>query len=200
MYMWVSVTVFFFPPYNVNRVFRVIKNLTSASDLVWDILISWVFLDYFREQEEMFIFILYRWCVHHTHPLYSLVILVFKWKMSRELWVCSWLPCRIYVTSAAQEGGARAFPAAWRRQTYVAAKSSGQKSLFIEREGERGPYTSLCSMSSVPVSLTATTHLLQYIISLWLQPRGAKWQFWFTLDIWTYSKSINRHHSPESFK
>lgn len=52
------------------------------------------------------------------------------------------------MTSAAQEGGARAFPAAWRRQTYVAAKSCGQKSLFIEREGEKEEHTPVCVPSS----------------------------------------------------
>lgn len=57
--------------------------------------------------------------------------------MTRELCVCSWSPCRIYVTSAVQEGGARALPAAWRRPTYVAAKSRGQKSLFIEGQREK---------------------------------------------------------------
>lgn len=64
-----------------------------------------------------------------------MTVCVSKWQMTSR-----WSPCRIYVTSVAQEGGARALPAAWRRQTYVAAKSRGQKSLFIEgqRERERG--------------------------------------------------------------
>lgn len=103
---------------------------------------------------------------------YSTVIPVSEWKMARELCVRCLLPCRIGVTSAAQEGGARAFPAAWRGQTYVAAKSRGQKSLF----------TGGTKHHFLLRILTATTHLPRHMISLWLWSVWAKWHLLFPLD------------------
>lgn len=152
----------------VNLANRIAGTIAQNSITQWFLLI---FLS--QMQEELPCEFAY-WFNLAPHHLSSIIISVFRWKMARVLCVCSWLPCRIYVTSAAQEGGARAFPAARRRQTYVAAKSCGQKSLFIAGERDRGmPYTAPCSISSVLISLT--THLPQYIISLWLQPLGAKW-------------------------
>lgn len=69
--------------------------------------------------------------------LHATYTVLFCDKCHREPCVRPWSTCRIYVTSAAQEDGARALPAARRRQTYVAAKRCGQKSLFIEGQRER---------------------------------------------------------------
>lgn len=134
-------------------------------------------------------------------------MLVFKWKMAKELCVCSWLPCRIYVTSAAQEGDTRAFPAARRRQTYVAAKSRGQKSLFIEGQIERGgrgwlqfshvtratihhlcvPYLQL-SFHSLPQHIYRNTSF--HCGCSPFEP--SDFNLLFPLDCWMLSKSINR--------
>lgn len=82
---------------------------------------------------------------------------MFRWKMSRESCVCSWLLCRIKVTSAAEEVGARAFPAVWRRQTYVAAKSCGQ-SPSLYRKATENPAATSCFMPSELISFAHIDH------------------------------------------
>lgn len=67
------------------------------------------------------------------------------------------------------------------------------KSLYRERGRARGlgDHTPLLfSISPVLISLTATTHLPQYITSLCPQPLWAKRHPLFLLDRWLHSKSI----------
>lgn len=71
------------------------------------------------------------------------------------------------------------------------SKEPWPKSLFMQ-EREREPYTTLYFMSSVLISLT---HIYQNVISSWLQLLWAKRHLLFSLDIWMYFKSINRHQS-----